>query len=326
MVMAKLFSIGEVLIDFIPAQKGKALKDVVSFERAPGGAPANVAAAVAKAGGKASMITKLGVDGFGDFLVETLNNVGVNTEHVLRTNEANTALAFVSLKEDGERDFSFYRKPSADLLLNEDEIDENWFDTGDILHFCSVDLVESPMKQAHIKAIRSAKEKGAIISFDPNVRLPLWEDPEDCRKTILQFIPEAHIIKISDEELAFITGLNDETEAIQSLFVGDVKGVIFTRGSEGADLYVNGERYCSSGYRVSVQDTTGAGDAFIGGFLYKLLEKNATVSRLSTILQEENQDILSYANASGALTTTGKGAISALPTKEEIFQLIKSYS
>jgi fructokinase len=326
MVMAGLFSIGEVLIDFIPEQKGKALKDVISFERAPGGAPANVAAAVAKAGGKASMITKLGVDGFGDFLVETLNNVGVNTEHVLRTNEANTALAFVSLKEDGERDFSFYRKPSADLLLNEDEIDENWFDAGDILHFCSVDLVESPMKQAHIKAIRSAKEKGAIISFDPNVRLPLWEDPQDCRKTILQFIPEAHIVKISDEELAFITGLNDEAEAIQSLFVGDVKGVIFTRGSEGADLYVNGECYRSSGYRVSVQDTTGAGDAFIGGFLYKLLEKNATVSRLSTILQEENQDILSYANASGALTTTGKGAISALPTKEEIFQLIKSHS
>jgi fructokinase len=326
MVMAGLFSIGEVLIDFIPEQKGKALKDVISFERAPGGAPANVAAAVAKAGGKASMITKLGVDGFGDFLVETLNNVGVNTEHVLRTNEANTALAFVSLKEDGERDFSFYRKPSADLLLNEDEIDENWFDAGDILHFCSVDLVESPMKQAHIKAIRSAKEKGAIISFDPNVRLPLWEDPQDCRKTILQFIPEAHIVKISDEELAFITGLNDEAEAIQSLFVGDVKGVIFTRGSEGADLYVNGECYRSSGYRVSVQDTTGAGDAFIGGFLYKLLEKNATVSRLSEILQEENQDILSYANASGALTTTGKGAISALPTKEEIFQLIKSHS
>jgi fructokinase len=326
MVMAGLFSIGEVLIDFIPEQKGKALKDVISFERAPGGAPANVAAAVAKAGGKASMITKLGVDGFGDFLVETLNNVGVNTEHVLRTNEANTALAFVSLKEDGERDFSFYRKPSADLLLNEEEIDGSWFGAGDILHFCSVDLVESPMKQAHTKAIRLAKEKGAIISFDPNVRLPLWEDPQVCRKTILQFIPEAHIVKISDEELAFITGLNDEAEAIQSLFVGDVKGVIFTRGSEGADLYVNGECYRSSGYRVSVQDTTGAGDAFIGGFLYKLLEKNATVSRLSTILQEENQDILSYANASGALTTTGKGAISALPTKEEIFQLIKSHS
>lgn len=324
--MARLFSIGEVLIDFIPEQKGKALKDVISFERAPGGAPANVAAAVAKAGGKASMITKLGIDAFGDFLIETLNEVGVNTNLVLRTNEANTALAFVSLKEDGERDFSFYRNPSADLLLTEEEIDEDWFSEGDILHFCSVDLVESPMKRAHTKAIRSAKEKGAIISFDPNVRLPLWEDPRDCRNTILQFIPEAHIVKISDEELEFITGLTNEEDAINSLFVGDVKAVIFTRGSEGADLYVNGECYHSSGYRVTVQDTTGAGDAFIGGFLYKLLEKNVSVSQLITILQEENQDILSYANASGALTTTGKGAISSLPTKEDIYQLIKGHS
>jgi fructokinase len=321
--MAGLFSIGEVLIDFIPEQKGKALKDVISFERAPGGAPANVAAAVAKFGGKASMITKLGIDAFGDFLVETLNDVGVNTNHVFRTKKANTALAFVSLKEDGERDFSFYRNPSADLLLTEDEIDENWFNESDILHFCSVDLVESPMKQAHIKAISLAKKKGAIISFDPNVRLPLWEDPQDCRKTILEFIPEAHIVKISDEELEFITGITNEEEAINSLFVGDVKAVIFTRGSEGADLFIEGESFRSSGYSVSVQDTTGAGDAFIGGFLYKLLEKNASVTQLTKILKDENQDILSYANASGALTTTGKGAISALPTKEDIYQLIK---
>ncbi|KKI89112.1 fructokinase [Bacillus sp. SA1-12] len=320
--MAELFSIGEVLIDFIPEQKGKALKDVVSFEKAPGGAPANVAAAVAKAGARASMITKLGTDAFGDFLVETLNEVGVNTDRVLRTDEANTALAFVSLKEDGERDFSFYRNPSADLLLNEAEIDENWFGEGDILHFCSVDLVESPMKQAHVKAIRSAKEKGAIISFDPNVRLPLWPNPQECRQTILQFLPEAHLVKISDEELEFITGISDEKEAINSLFVGDVKAVIFTRGAEGADLYVGGECYCSAGYQVTVQDTTGAGDAFIGGFLYKLLEKKATLPQLINILKEEHQDILSYANASGALTTTGKGAISALPTKESIHELI----
>jgi fructokinase len=324
--MAGLFSIGEVLIDFIPHQKGRALKDVISFERAPGGAPANVAAAVAKAGGNASMITKLGADAFGEFLVETLNEIGVNTDLVLRTNEANTALAFVSLKEDGERDFSFYRNPSADLLLTEDEIDENWFKTGDILHFCSVDLVESPMKQAHAKAIRSAKRKGAIISFDPNVRLPLWQDPQECRETILTFIPEAHIVKISDEELSFITGLTDETEAINSLFVGDVKAVIYTRGAEGANLYINGSCYRSSGYRVSVQDTTGAGDAFIGGFLYKLLEKNATVDNVISILEEENQDILAYSNANGALTTTGKGAISALPTKEDIYHFIKHQS
>lgn len=320
--MTKLLSIGEVLIDFIPEQKGKALKEVTSFERAPGGAPANVAAAVSKAGKDAVMLTKLGKDAFGDFLIETLNKVGVNTEFILRTDEANTALAFVSLKEDGERDFSFYRNPSADLLLSEDEIEDSWFQTGDILHFCSVDLVESPMKKAHSKAIRIAKEKGAIISFDPNVRLPLWKDPQDCRKTILEFIPEAHIIKISDEELAFITGLDNEKDAIESLFVGDVKAVIYTKGAAGAELYVNGTCYGSKGYRVTVQDTTGAGDAFIGGFLFKLLEKNASVTDLVRILEEDHREILQYANASGALTATGKGAISALPTKEEIQQLI----
>lgn len=321
--MARLFSIGEVLIDFIPAQKGVALKDVVSFERAPGGAPANVAAAVAKAGGQASMITKLGEDAFGDFLIETLDNVGVNTEYIARTKKANTALAFVSLKEDGERDFSFYRNPSADLLLSEDEISESWFNEGDILHFCSVDLVESPMKQAHVKAIRVAKEKGVMISFDPNVRLPLWENAEDCRTTIRDFLPHAHLVKISDEELEFITGISDEEEAIRSLFTGDVKAIIYTKGAAGAVLYVDGESFSSTGYQVSVQDTTGAGDAFIGGFLYKLLEKKAILSNLVSILKNENNDILTYANASGALTTTGKGAISALPTKQEIIEFIE---
>lgn len=324
--MAGLFAIGEVLVDFIPEQKGKDLKDVVSFERVAGGAPANVAAAVAIAGGTASMITKLGVDAFGDFLVETLNQVGVNTKHIFRTKDANTALAFVSLKEDGERDFSFYRNPSADLLLTEEEMNEDWFNEGDILHFCSVDLVESPMKHAHSKAIRFAREKGAIVSFDPNVRLPLWEDPTDCRNTILQFIPEAHIVKISDEELSFITGITNEQDAIDSLFVGNVKVVLFTKGSKGADLYVNGECYQSSGYPVSVQDTTGAGDAFIGGFLYKLLEKNVTIEKLTSVLQEDHRDILSYANASGALTTTGKGAMSSIPTKEQVYTLMKEHS
>lgn len=323
-MMRTMYSIGEVLIDFIPLQKGKALKDVVEFERAPGGAPANVAAAVAKYGGRASMITKLGNDAFGDFLLEQLQQAGVMTDNISRTSEANTGLAFVSLRADGERDFSFYRKPSADLLLHESEIEENWFEEGDILHFCSVDLVESPMKQAHVKAIRLAKDKGSIISFDPNVRLPLWEHPEACRNTILEFIPNAHLVKISDEELEFITGIDEVDRAIQSLFVGDVKAVIFTKGSQGAELYVKGQQFQSSGFAVDVQDTTGAGDAFIGGFLYKLLETNVRQQNLEEVLHKYHQEILTYANASGALTTTGKGAISSLPTKEEIIQLLQN--
>jgi fructokinase len=319
--MGMLYSIGEVLIDFIPQQKGKALKDVFTFERMPGGAPANVAAAVAKYGQIASMITKLGEDAFGDFLVEQLMEAGVRTDMIIRTNEANTGLAFVSLREDGERDFSFYRKPSADLLMKETELDASSFGSGDILHFCSVDLVESPMKQTHRKAINSMKGQGGIISFDPNVRLPLWDREEDCRNAILEFLPSTHIVKISDEELEFITGIHDQQEAIQFLFQGDVQAVVFTKGAHGADLYVRNEKYASNGFPVDVEDTTGAGDAFIGGFLYKLLELGATSENLIELLSDHHDPILRFANASGALTTTKKGAISALPTKDEVEEL-----
>ncbi|XKE94572.1 carbohydrate kinase [Metaplanococcus flavidus] len=321
--MGNLFSIGEVLIDFIPHQKGIALKDVESFTRVPGGAPANVAAAVAKFGGSASLVTKVGEDAFGDFLLEQLAKSGVRTDKVVRTKEANTGLAFVSLRENGERDFSFYRNPSADLLLKESEIDADWFQQGDFLHFCSVDLVESPMKYAHLKAIGAAKARGGIISFDPNVRLPLWENPEDCRKTILDFIPMAHIVKISDDELEFITGTADETKAIASLFKGDVQAVVLTKGAEGADLYAGNHKYSSAGYSVEVEDTTGAGDAFTGGFLYQLLNLDTRQDNLEAVLSEHHQKLLAFANASGALVTTGKGAISALPTKEQVLQLMK---
>ncbi|MFD1030633.1 carbohydrate kinase family protein [Metaplanococcus flavidus] len=320
--MGNLFSIGEILIDFIPHQKGIALKDVVSFTRVPGGAPANVAAAVAKFGGTASLITKVGKDAFGDFLLEELTKNGVKTDKIVRTKEANTGLAFVSLLENGERDFSFYRNPSADLLLEDSEVNDDWFQQGDFLHFGSVDLVESPMKQAHVKAIGAAKARGSVISFDPNVRLPLWDVPEECRKTILEFIPMAHIVKISDDELEFITGIADESKAIATLFTGDVKVVVLTKGAKGADLYVQDQKYSSAGYAVKVEDTTGAGDAFTGGFLYQLLKLNAGQDNLEDIVSEHHQELLAFANASGALVTTGKGAISSLPTKEQVLQLI----
>ncbi|WP_026695521.1 carbohydrate kinase family protein [Peribacillus kribbensis] len=321
--MGALYSIGELLIDFIPLEKGKALKDVTSFERSPGGAPANVAAAVAKFGGKSSMITKLGEDAFGDFLLEKLEDAGVKVDKIKRTREANTGLAFVSLKDDGERDFSFYRNPSSDLLLTEEEIDEAWFTNGDILHFCSVDLVESPMKLAHRKAIKAITENGGLVSFDPNIRLPLWEDPEECKKTVREFLPLAHIVKVSDEELEFITGIQDVEEAIQSLFAGNVQVVIFTKGGSGADLYIEKKKYESRGFKVDVQDTTGAGDAFIGAFLYQLLQRNADVTSLQNVIESSHTSILAFANASGALTTTGKGAISSLPSIEDIQRLIR---
>lgn len=320
--MGKLYAIGELLIDFIPLEKGLSLKDVSTFERAPGGAPANVAASVAKYGGHSSIITKLGLDPFGDYLIEKLKLEGVETDKVFRTKEANTGLAFISLKDNGERDFSFYRNPSADLLLNEDEIDPNWFKPGDVLHFCSVDLVESPMKRAHLKAIEAVINNKGLISFDPNVRLSLWDDPNECKEAIWNFTPYAHIVKVSCEDLELISPDKNVDEGIHSLFRGNVKAVVFTKGADGADLYLKGKKYESSGYSVEVQDTTGAGDAFIGGLLYKMLTMNVTPNNLEDILESHFHDILSFANGSGALTTTGKGAITSLPGKSQVYELI----
>ena len=320
--MSTLYSIGEILIDFVANEKGKGLDEVVTFTKLPGGAPANVAAAVSKYGHNSSMITKVGKDGFGDFLTAILKEVGVNIDKVFQTAEAPTGLAFVSLKENGERDFAFYRKPSADLLLEAEEIGEDWFTKGDLLHFCSVDLVESPMKYAHVKAIELMKKAGGVVSFDPNIRLPLWDDEEECQSTVLEYLPKADIVKISDEELDFITGITNEKQALQSLFIGDVKVVVYTKGAAGAEIWLRDKFYPSAGYRVEAIDTTGAGDAFIAGFLAKLMEYGVNAGNLEEVIRVNYHEIISFANASGALTTTRKGAISGLPTVEEINKLM----
>jgi fructokinase len=313
--LAKIFTIGEALIDFIPAEKGIALKEVTGFVKEAGGAPANVACAVAKLGGESAFIGKLGADAFGDFLLSTLQNVGVDTRYVFRTTEANTALAFVSLKADGNRDFMFYRKPSADMLLAETDIEQSWFHAGDILHFCSVDLIEAPVKYAHIRAIQAMKAQGGMVSFDPNVRLPLWEDKEQCRQTILQFIPYTHILKISDEELEFITRIKDEKSAIASLFVGDVKLVIYTKGPNGAELHTPNYSISVPAQKVQVLETTGAGDSFIGAFLYQISRQTIPLTEIS---KEVATQILEFAAIVAAITTTRKGAIQSLPSMEEV--------
>ncbi|MFB9330920.1 carbohydrate kinase [Paenibacillus aurantiacus] len=313
--MRTVFTIGEALIDFIPHQKGGGLKEVDSFRKAAGGAPANVACAVAKLGGRSSFIGKLGADAFGDFLVETMEQAGVDTRYVFRTSEANTALAFVSLKADGNREFSFYRNPSADMLLEESEIAGEWFGEGDILHFCSVDLIEAPVKYAHRKAIALAKAAGAVVSFDPNVRLALWPDRESCRQTILEFLPHSHIVKISDEELAYITGHADEQTAIDSLFVGDVQHVVYTRGPEGAVWYARDFSVSVPGQRVAAIDTTGAGDAFVGSLLSRLAEEPAFARGID---EASAREMLAFANKAAAITVTRTGAIDSLPTMGEI--------
>ncbi len=321
--MSKVISIGEALIDFIPHEKGRALNNVENFLRVPGGAPLNVAAAVAKFGGKSQMITKLGQDGFGDAILAEIKPLGVDVSRISRTRKANTALAFVSLKEDGERDFSFYRNPSADMLLEAAEIVEEDFNKKDILHFCSVSLIDAPIKEAHRRAIEIAEKKGTLISFDPNVRLPLWNSPEECRKAIIEFLPMANILKISDEELEFITGIKDEEEALQWLLQGNIKIIIYTKGTNGAEFITKDKKVFSPSFKVQAQDTTGAGDSFIGSFLYQITDNEYSLEELVNLEEAKIKEILTFSNATAALTVCKKGAIGALPTKEEVLNLIK---
>ncbi|AQL56672.1 carbohydrate kinase family protein [Abyssicoccus albus] len=318
--MPKLYAIGEALIDFIPQTKGVELKRVKGFESQVGGAPANVASCVAKLGGESALITQLGNDAFGDLITETLDEQGVDTSFIQRTDEANTGLAFVSLTESGERDFAFYRKPSADMLLDRSTIQTD-FQSTDMLHFCSVDLIPSPMKEAHVDVIERMETVGGTIIFDPNLRFPLWPSIEALKETVLEFMPKAHIVKIADEELEYLTGRRDPS-SLQQLFTGKTEVIIYTEGADGASIYTkDGKIAHHEGYTVDVQDTTGAGDAFISSIIYQLLEVRLEQQPLDYI-RKNAENLLEFSNAVGALSTTKKGAIESLPTAQEIDRFI----
>lgn len=315
--MGKVIVLGEALIDFVSKQTGIGLSAVSEFVKSPGGAPANVAACVSKLGGKSQIITKLGKDPFGDYLVETMQSIGIDCSSVYRTDLANTALAFVSLKDNGQRDFLFYRKPSADLLLSPDEVDEKWFEKGDIFHFCSVNLAGELSRKAHDKALEIAKSKGVLVSFDPNVRLPLWEDSSECKKMINQYIPLADILKISNDELEFVTGEEQEDVGLQKL-KEQVKMLVYTKGADGAEIYVGEKKVKHGGFKVNVVDTTGAGDSFIGAMLYRVSEYGSSIEAASKKLEE----IAAFANATASILTMRKGAINSMACLEEVKQFM----
>ncbi len=280
--MKRLLAIGEALIDFIPEETGKELKHVKGFQPAVGGAPANVCGAFVKLGGEAAMITQLGDDPFGDKIMETFAACGIGCQYVKRTREANTSLAFVALKGDGNREFSFYRKPGADMLLKAEDVREEWFEDAFALHFCSVSLGDFPMKEAHRKAIEYAVKKGALISFDPNLRLQLWEDTGKLKEAVLEFMPLAHVLKISDEELEFITGHSDIEKALPELFKGNTRMVIYTKG------------------------------------LHCLAEDGVTAESLGKVTGEKMAEYLEFANAFCGISVTKHGAIASYPTMEEM--------
>ena len=316
--MNKLVTIGECLIDFTPSKQDGALIDVANFTKNAGGAPANVAAVAAKFGQHAALLTQVGQDAFGAFLIKTLTLAVVETKYIAQTTEGETSLAFVSLTADGNRDFLFYRRHAADLLYGKEQLPKDFLTTGDSIHFCSVNLVESPMKYAHEALIEQAHDADCLVSFDPNVRLPLWHDTEACRKTILHFLPKAHIVELSDEELLFLTHIEEEQRTVQSLFHGKVQVLFVTHGENGATLYTKKQHVQVNATSVKAVDTTGAGDAFIGAVLTMLLEQKITPATLEPFCTSKAQFLLSFANQYAGASTQKHGAIASYLTKDEL--------
>ncbi len=318
--MSRITTIGELLIDFIPGQRGVALIDVEDFTKKPGGAPANVAVVAAKLGAKSALISQVGDDAFGHGLIRTIKGYGVDTSNLFVSDRANTALAFVTLDHQGNRDFVFYRNPSADQLLEAKQV-EVFPEKGDILHFCSVSLSEHPIKKTHVEIIKRFKEAGALISFDPNVRLGLFPDHQDLRKTIRSFLGYADILKVAEDEIEFITGERDETKALTTLMAYGPRYLIVTRGRHGASLYTRDRHHHMPSFVVKAVDTTGAGDAFIGAFLACLAKHVPTPDEEKRLIPS----YLEYANAAAALTVTKEGAMDGAPSVAEIDRFLKEH-
>ncbi|XP_072999395.1 fructokinase-2-like [Typha latifolia] len=315
---ALVVSFGEMLIDFVPDVAGVSLAESTGFLKAPGGAPANVAVAIAKLGGKAAFVGKVGDDEFGHMLADILRKNGVDDEGMLFDPHARTALAFVTLKSNGEREFMFYRNPSADMLLTEAELNLALIRRAAIFHYGSISLISEPCRTAHLAAMRAAKEVGILCSYDPNVRLPLWPSEEAARTGILSIWKEADFIKVSDDEVAFLTqGDPQSEENVLSLWYEGLKLLIVTDGEKGCRYFTKDFKGKVSGFAVKTIDTTGAGDAFVGSLLVSIAKDNSIFQT-----EEKLREALTFANACGAICTTQKGAIPALPTTATALELV----
>jgi fructokinase len=319
LTMADVITLGELLIDFVPTVSGVSLIEAPAFKKAPGGAPANVAAGLAKLGVSCAFLGKVGQDAFGEFLKMTLDDVGVNTKGLVFSHEARTALAFVSLQADGEREFMFYRHPSADMLYTPKEVDLDLIRNGKIFHLGSISLISEPSRSATLAALEGAQENGLLISYDPNLRLALWPSPEAAREGMLSVWEKVEVIKVSAEELTFLTGLKDIDNAVEALWHEKLRLLVVTLGKDGCRYFTPDFRGSVRGYHVKSIDSTGAGDGFVAGLLKGLLRYPQANQH-----QAQLDEICRYANAVGALTTTERGAIPALPTHPEVEEFLEN--
>ena len=314
--MAKLVSIGEILIDL--TQVGVTELGIPQFVANPGGAPANAAVAAAKLGADAGFIGCVGRDAFGAFLRSTLVSQGVDTAGLVETDQAPTTLAVVSVDSTGERSFQFYRKPGADICLEEAMLDKSLLDSAKILHFGSVSLTADPSRAATMAAVRYAKVRGALITYDPNYRANLWQDEETAVEAMRRPLPLVDVLKISDEETALLSGFSDPEEAAEALEAQGISLVLVTLGADGVLYRFRGKTGRVPGFATKVADTNGAGDTFFGAVLSALTEKS-----LVELEEIELREILKLANCAASITTSRPGAIPAMPTLQEVMDKLK---
>jgi fructokinase len=312
--------LGEALIDFVADVSGVSLIECPGFRKAAGGAPANVAVGLARLGIDAAFLGKVGDDPFGRFLEQTLAGAGVDTRFMAFDPAVRTGLAFVSLQADGERDFVFYRNPSADMLYRPEEVPDAALEGCRVYHFGSITLIQEPSRAATLETLSHARDRGAFISFDPNLRPPLWPDMESARREILAALPLADVVKVSEEEAGFLYGPGTLAEQAERILQSGPTLASVTLGAAGCYLASAEAAVQVPGFPVTAVDTTGAGDGFAAGLLAGLLERGVSRVGDAGVLSAMGK----FANAAGALTCTGKGAIPALPSRKAVEQMLEN--
>lgn len=311
-------ALGELLIDF--TENGQSVQGNPLFEANPGGAPCNVLAMLKKLGNKVAFIGKVGNDFFGEQLRSAIREVGIDDAYLQTDDEVHTTLALVHTLADGDRDFSFYRNPGADMMLTEEEVPIELIQDSRIFHFGTLSMTHEGVRAATKKALKIAKESGTVISFDPNLRPPLWQSLEDAREQVMYGLQYCDILKISDNEIQWLTGKEDYTEGvhwIKERYSG-IRLILVSMGREGSRAYYGNVRVevpaCLNGKTI---ETTGAGDTFCGCILHYVLEHG-----LEELSQENLKEMLRFANAAASIVTTRKGALRVMPAKEEVKALL----
>lgn len=324
--MFDVVALGELLIDF--TQNGLSEQGNGLFEANPGGAPCNVLAMLAKLGKKTAFIGKVGDDSFGRMLSETIREVGIDDRNLVYDDKVHTTLALVHTFADGDRDFSFYRNPGADMMLREEEVDMKLAADTRIFHFGTLSMTHEGVRAATMAAVAEAKRKGAFISFDPNLRPPLWESLDDAKEQVRWGLGQCDILKISDNEIQWLTGEESYTKGVEKIRREfSIPLILVSMGRDGSRAYYQkDEEEGGTGMIVEAPpflqehtiETTGAGDTFCACVLNYILEHG-----LENLSVENLKEMLTFANAAASLITTRKGALRVMPEREEVVRLIK---